>query len=180
MRSERREALLKMAVGVVVGLFVLDRMVLSPAISSWKEQSGRIAELREKVKRGSQLVDRERSIRARWADMLRTDLPDDLSAAESDVQKRIGRWASESRVSITSLNFQWRNHEEGHDTYECRATASGDQAALARLLYEIEVDALPARIEECELGARDAQGRQLLLTARFSFMRLTGLGTKKK
>ena len=147
----------EIAVGLVVGLFVLDRAVLSPAAAHWKEQSERIASLSEKVKRG------------------------DLSAAESDVFKAISRWARESRIGFTSLNPQWREHrDEGYDTYECRASATGDQAAIGRLLYEIETDALPARIEECEVTARDAQGKQLLLAARFSFIRINDAGRSKR
>ena len=181
MRSDRREALLKLVVGVVVGLFVLDRAVLSPAITRWKEQGERIASLREKVTRGRQLLERENSIRARWADMERTDLPEDLSLAESNIFKAISRWKNESRIGFTSLNPQWRPHpEDGYDTYECRAAATGDQASIGRLLYEIETDPLPARIEECELTARDAQGKQVMLTARFSFIRINEAGRSKR
>ena len=66
MQSKSRETLLKIGVGVVVGLFVLDRMVLGPAIASWKAQGERLAELRVKVERGRQLMEREKSIRGRW------------------------------------------------------------------------------------------------------------------
>lgn len=176
MRSKNREALLKIAVAVVVGLFLLDRMLLSPAITRWKAQSDRITDLRQKVLRGRQLLDRERSIHARWAEMQRTDLPDDLSSAENDVFKAISRWARESRVGFTSLTPQWRTHEDGYDTFECRASATGDQTSLGRLLYEIETDPLPAHIEESELTARDAQGKQLTLTVKFTFVRLTDAG----
>ncbi|MEA3211988.1 MAG: hypothetical protein QOE70_5045 [Chthoniobacter sp.] len=173
MQSKRRETILKIAVGAVVGLFLLDRVVLSPSIAGWKAQGERLAGLREKVQRGRQLIEREKSIRTRWEEMLRTDLAPDSSAAENDVFKAIGRWARDSRISFTSLTPQWRNHEEGYDTFECRATATGDQAALGRLIYEIETDPLPARVEECDLSTRDAQGKQLGLAVRFSFVRIT-------
>lgn len=175
MRSNQREALLKIVVAIVVGLFVVDRTVLSPALTHWRAQGERIADLHQKVQRGRQLMERERSVRARWSDMQRADLPDDLSAAESDVYKAIGRWANQSRIGFTSLTPDWR-HEVGYDTYECRAAAVGDQASLARLLYEIESDPLPAHIEECELTARDPQGKQLTLSVKFSFLRLTQAG----
>jgi hypothetical protein len=176
MRSNQREKLLKIVVGVVVGLFVLDRMVLSPLTASWKEQSERTTALREKVRRGRQLMDRAEAVRSRWADMLKSDLPDDNSAAEGQVIKGLGRWTQESRVNFTSLTYQWRSRDEGLDVFECRASASGDQVALARLLYELETDPLPARLEECELTARDAKGQQLSLAMRFSFARLTANG----
>ena len=173
MQSKNRETLLKIGVGVVVGLFVLDRMVLGPALAGWKAQSERLAAVRLKVERGRQTVEREKSIRARWNEMLRTDLSEDHSQSENEVFKAIGRWASASRVSVTDLTPQWRPHEDGgYDTFECRATATGDQAALGRLLYEIESDALPMRIEKCELSTRDAKGQQLALAVHFSAVRI--------
>ena len=61
--AKNREKILKIAAAMVVGLFLLDRMVISPATARWKEQGGRIATLREKVQRGRQLLERERSSR---------------------------------------------------------------------------------------------------------------------
>jgi hypothetical protein len=177
MEIKNRETFLKIAVGVVVGLFLLDWLVLEPGIASWKKQSEKLDALRQKVTRGRQLIEREKSIRGRWDEMLRTDLNDDSSAAENDVFKALNRWARESRVNFTSLTPQWRAHEEaGYDTFECRATATGDQASLARLIYEIEVDPLPARVEDCEMITRDPQGKQLTLSLRFSFVRIAESG----
>ena len=176
MSAKRRETLLKIGVGAVVALFLLDWMVISPAFAGWKAQSVRLTALRQKVQNGRQLTEREKSLRARWDEMQRANLPADMSSGENDVYKALARWTSESRVSFTSLTPQWRNHDEGYATFECRATAVGEQAALARLVYEIETDPLPARIEECELTARDAQGRQLSLALRFSFVRIEEQG----
>jgi len=177
MPNRRRETLLKIAVGAVVGLFLLDRVIISPAIAGWKAQSVRLTALQEKVVRGKQLLEREKTLRARWDEMQQANLPDNISDAENDVYKALSRWTLDSRVSFTSLTQQWRNHpEEGYDTFECRATATGDQAALGRLVYEIETDSLPARIEECEISARDAQGKVLGLSLRFSFMHIAEAG----
>jgi hypothetical protein len=175
MKQKNREFILKMAVGVVVGLFLLDRLVLSPLIAHWGEQTERIADLREKVERGRQLIEREDALRRRWAEMLERDLDDNVSTAESEVFNGVARWAAASRINFTSLTPTWRNHEEGFDTFDFRATANGDQVSLSRLIYEMERDNLPARVEEIELTTRDKTGKQLTLTARFSFLRLTNL-----
>jgi hypothetical protein len=175
MRTKNRELILKMVVVAVVGLFLLDWMILSPLIAHWGEQTERITQLREKVARGRQLIERERAIRERWAEMAERDLPDNVSEADNEVFKGVSRWAAASRASFTSLAPNWRTHDEGYETYECRATATGDQASLSRLLFEMERDNLPARVEEVEFTTRDKTGKQLLLTARFSFLRLTNL-----
>lgn len=173
MQSKNRETLLKIGVGVAVGIFVLDRMVLGPAVDAWKAQGERLAEVRQKVERGRGLLEREKSIRSRWNEMQRTDLAEDHSEAENEIFKGIARWASASRVSFTNLTPQWRAHEDGgYDTFECRAQATGTQDSLGRLLYEIESDALPMRIEECELSTRDNKGQQLALALRFSAVRI--------
>jgi hypothetical protein len=173
MRSNNREVILKLVTGAVVGLFLLDRFVITPAITHWNERSERIAALRKNVQRGRQLIERERSIRDKWNEMLRTDLPDDGSVAENEVFKAMGRWAQESHINFSSLTPVWKSHQEGYDTFECRATAAGDQASLGRLIYELETDPLPARLESCELATRDAKGQQLNLTVAFSFIRLS-------
>ena len=85
MQNRNRQAMLKIAAGAVIGLFLLDRLVLSPFFASWKGQGERIADLRQKVQRGQQLLDREKSLRERWAEMQRTDLQEDASAAEAEI-----------------------------------------------------------------------------------------------
>lgn len=172
-----RESILKIAVAVAVGLFLADRFVLTPFLDAWKAQGERLAELRQRVTKGQQLIEREESLRGRWAEMLKTDLPENSSAGEADVYKALGRWGRDSRVSFTSLTPNWHlRADDGYDTFECRVTATGEQAALGRLIYEIESDPLPARIEECELSARDAKGQQLSMAMRFSFLRINDAG----
>ena len=180
MQNNPRERILKIGVGAVIALFLLDRAVLSPFMESWKHQGERIAELGLKVQRGEQLIEREKSLRDRWAEIQKTDLGEDVSAGESNVFKAIARWARDSHISFTNLTPQWRKRDAGSEIFECRAAATGDQASLARLLYEIETDALPGRVEECEFSARDAKGKELALALRFSFVRLTAAGRETK
>jgi hypothetical protein len=172
MKDKEREALLKIVAISCVGLLLLNWIVITPAINAWKSRSDRIDDLQKKVDRGTQLEERKSNIRARWSEMQRSDLPDDVSIAENDAFKAVGRWARDSKVTFTNLTPQWRNHEEGYDTLECRAAANGDQISLARFLYEMEVDPMPVALQECEITARDAQGQQLLMSVRFSFIRL--------
>jgi hypothetical protein len=172
MTNSQREFYLKVGAAAVVGLLLLDHFVLSPATEHWKEQSTRIADLREKVQRGQQLLGRKEQIQARWAEMLRTNLPADNSSAEFAAEEAVGRWENDSRITLASLTNQWQNRDEGFETFECRVAADGDQASLGRFIYELESDPLPVHLEECELSTRDARGSQLTLTARFTFLRL--------
>ncbi|MEI7957962.1 MAG: hypothetical protein WCI40_02545 [Verrucomicrobiota bacterium] len=173
MNNERRQFYLKIGVAAAVGLLLLDSFVVEPALQSWGKQTERITALSEKVKRGRQLCERGPSLRERWAGMLRGNLPAEISEAENVAYKAVSRWVRESQISLTSLTPQWQKRDDGFETLECRVTATGSQAALARFLYELESDStVPVNLEECEFITRDPRGAQLTLTARLTFLRL--------
>jgi hypothetical protein len=172
MTNSQRISWLKIAAAAVVGLLVLDTFVIRAAARHWRDQGERITALRAQVERGQLLIDRESAIRERWEQMLLNDLPSDPSAAENELFQAIARWVRDSRVALTSLTPVWRSHELGYQTLECRATATGSQAALGRFLYELETDSLAVRLEACEITARDDKGQQLTLNARFSALQL--------
>jgi Tfp pilus assembly protein PilO len=103
---------------------------------------------------------------------VRANLPTEVSAAENEAFQAIGRWATVSGITFSSLAPQWQTHDEGYDTFECRATATGTQAQLARFIYELESDKVPVSLDEFEITTRDEHGQQLTMTARFSFLRM--------
>ena len=178
MKPEQRLLFLKIAAGAAAGLFLLDYVVISPLTAVWKAQAERLDALNVKIMRGRQLIEREDTIRSQWANMVRANLPQEVSAAENQVFRAVQRWAIASQITFTSLTPQWQTHDEGYKTYECRISANGDQATIGRFIYELEVDPLPVNLEECEITTRDAHGSELMLTARFSFLRLADTGGK--
>jgi hypothetical protein len=181
MKAEERKALLWLGFYVVMGLLLLDTFVVEPFIGSWREQGDRIEAVRKKVDRGDQLVAREQATRARWADMVRANLPADDSVAQDAAYKSVSRWVADSGITLSSLSFSpWQTHDEGYETIECRVSANGDQASLGKFIYALEIDPVPVNLEECELTTRDAHGRQLGMTARFTFMRLETVAASGK
>ena len=172
MTDAKRLTYLKIAAAGMGGLCLLDYIVFTPALAAWDAQSDRIDALRQKVERGQQLIDRQDSIRARWAQMQRANLPPEVSSAENEAFQAIDRWARVAGITFASLTPQWQNHDEGYDTFECRASATGSQAELARFIYELETDPLPVNLEEYEITSRDDRGALLNMTARFTFLRM--------
>ncbi len=172
--EQRRLFFLKIGVAIALGLFVLDRFVIQPTVKSWKEQTERIATLKQQVSQGRQLKAREAALRERWAAMRRGNLPAEVSAAEYAALKAVDRCKLQSQITLTNLTQTWQLRDtEGYDTLEYRLSATGSQAALGQFLYELETDTtVPVNVEECELATRDARGAQLALTARITFLRL--------
>src|SRR5262249_34287074 len=140
-----------------------DKLLLTPVTKSWRDRSVRIADLRKSLARGTQLLERERSIRTRWETMQTNTLPKIVSQAEGTVLKAFDRWSEDSRISITSIQPQWKHNADDYMTFECRVDGFGSLAAITRFLYEIETDPLALKIEQVTLNSRDNEGAQLTL-----------------
>jgi len=176
MTNIQRQTYLKIAAFSVVGLAVLDYLICEPAYAAWVAQGQRIDALHAQVERGQQLIDREDTIRQRWAQMTHANLPTEISAAQNVAFQAIDRWARDSGISVASLTPNWLDHDEGFQTLEWRVSATGSQAALSRFIYEVETDAIPANLDEFELTARNERGSDLAMTARLSFLQMQPSG----
>ena len=168
MNPQNRERLLLIVALSTVGILAADKLVIGPLTSLWKERSTRITELQQSIERGTSLLDRETTITRRWDDMQRSALSKNASSAEEAVIKAADEWGNESGITFTSFKPQWIAYDEGYQTYDCRANATGDLESIARFIFELETDTLPVRAEEIEVTSRDDSGDNLTLALRFS------------
>ncbi len=162
MKLPPRQQLLGLAAIAVVALLAGDRLLLTPLAASWQARAARVADLKKSVTQGTELLERETALRARWDGMRTNTLSGDASAAENQMLKAFDRWSQESRIGISSIKPQKRTTDE-FETMECRVEAFGSLSALSRFLYEIEQDPLGLKVEIVEITARDTGGEQLTL-----------------
>lgn len=169
MEYRSRERLLVLVAVLCVGGFLADKVLITPLFSMWKERSKRITELKQDLKNGKDLVDREEGMKKRWRNMLDSSLPNDTAEAEEQVLGAMSRWTQESRISVNSLKPRWiEDDDEMFKKIECRVTAEGGIMGFARFLYELERDPLALRVEEIELTSSEDDGRALVLGVRFT------------
>ncbi len=173
MKIKNRQQLLMILAMAVVALFVADKAILSPLGKLWTERAKQIAELRRKVENGSQLVRREQSLRGRWEQMRRKTLPNNPSLAEQQVLGAFDRWSQTNRISITSINPQWKHDADDYMTLQCRVEAAGTLSSLSHFLYDMEKGSPVLKFEIVELSARDNEGQQLALGLQVSGLVLT-------
>ena len=178
MDLNKRQKLLMIATASVVGFFALDKVVLTPYVTAWKERSARIAGLEESMKKGRQLIERTKTLDTQWQQMQKQSLPLAPSAAENEVLQAALRWSRDSHINFNSLLPQWRDHDGGYRTLEVRANATAPVASVTRLLYALDTDPMAVRLEECEIDAHDDHGAQVDLRLRFSGLQLTQTETK--
>ena len=171
MNGNNRQKLLLIAAAIGVGILVSDKLIISPLISSWKERTKQIADLRERVAKGSQLLEREVVLEDRWGQMRTNTLPENLSAAENIVFKAFDRWSSESNISISSIKPEWKRFDD-YVTLECRADGFGSIEAITKFLHQLERDQLALKVDVVEITARDNNGQQLAIGVQVSGLQL--------
>jgi len=152
----------------VVVLYATDLVVIEPMFGWWKTRAKTVAELREQVKNGRRLIQREAGLRGRWDQMRTNTLPDNPSLAEQQTLKAFDNWARESGSDVTGITPQWNNDSPDHLTLNCRLEAAGDLGTLSRFVYDIEKDPKAFKLESVELSAHDATGQQLTLDLQIS------------
>lgn len=171
MQIKDRQQLLTILAIAAVTLFLGDKVVFTPLTHFWQNRSAQIADLRKRVSSGDRLLQREQSLRRRWAEMQTNGLPHNLTIAEQTVSKAIYNWGGDSQISITGLAPQWKkasNTQDGSDnnnymTLQCRVDAFGSMATLSRFLYDLEHTSLPLRLQAVDIGSRNNTGQQLNL-----------------
>lgn len=163
MNITNRQQMLGLYAIIAVVLLAGDRLVFTPLTKSWKARTERLAELKKSVRQGSQLLERQNSIRTRWDHMRTNTLSGEVPEAEKQVLKAFERWSQDSRVGISSIRPQWKTADDDHVTLECRVDAFGNLPALTRFLFDIEKDPLALKVEAVEIRTRDEGGEQLTL-----------------
>jgi len=155
-----------------VALLAGDFMVLTPLANAWKARSERIQDLRAKVTKGQQTLDRATATRARWDKFKRRGLTADRAGSESDVLKLVSDWSSGSRFNVTAIRPSWRDDEKDNVRLLCRVAGDGSVESIARFLFELDAEETAIRVETIELTARDKEGRKLGVDLEFSGLQI--------
>jgi hypothetical protein len=173
MKIKNRQQLLALLAMAGVALFAADKLVFSPLTRLWQDRSKQIAQLRNQVAAGSNLLKREPALRATWQHMRADTLTNNASLAQQQVRRALDRWSQDSKVSITSINPQWKHDADDFMTLEYRLEAAGNLSALTKFLFDIEKEPMALRLETVELSTKDNDGQQLSLGLQLSALVLT-------
>src|SRR5437870_3513278 len=65
----RRERVIGIATGAILGIFLLDRAVIEPFVAQRTELKGQIAEQETKLRNAKQLLNSSRQMNRKWAEL---------------------------------------------------------------------------------------------------------------
>jgi hypothetical protein len=174
--ASNRPKLLMILAGTAVSLLILDSVVLTPLLKSWKTRTAEIAKLQKDVTEGRSIMARAERTKATWAEMQSQALPKEPAQAEQDLISAFDKWGRGTNIELGSIKPQWkRGATNKYSQLECRVDATGSLASLSRFLYEVEKSTLALRIDSVELTSRDEMGQKLTLGLLVSGLRLSPL-----
>jgi len=163
METKNREKLLLIGTGVMLALFLLQWLVISPLIASWHRRSDHITELRKSLADGAMLIRRADTIRDRWDRMNTNALSSTPTVAERQLFDAFDRWVRESKVTEGSFKPQLKQTDDNYSVMECHAEVTGTFDTIIRFLYDLEKDPTGVQLQDVELTSRDDNGRQISL-----------------
>lgn len=173
MKINNRQQLLAIGAIAIVGLFLLDKVLITPLGNLWSKRAETIRSLRKDLAVGDALIKRESVLRSTWNQMRGNTLPNDPSLAEQNVLQAFDRWSRETGISVTSISPQWKHDSDDYMTLECRVDASGTISTIAHFIHDIEKDPMAFKLESLEITARDNDGQQLAVGLQVSGLVLT-------
>jgi hypothetical protein len=165
--NQRQKMLALLAMGVIA-LFVTDKILITPLTQHWKSRSIRIAQLKERVREGGELLKRDAVLTEQWSRVTNNVLNPKKSEAEGQMLKAFDRWSRAGSVTVSSIRPQWKESDGDFKTLKCRADVAGGISGITKFLYQIERDALGVKVDSMEIQSRDTEGSQLALVIEVS------------
>lgn len=163
MTLSKRERVIVIITGVVVGLLALDRVVFTPWFEARASVATRLAEARAEMERAQQVFDNRRRADRRWAELAGQTLQSDAPAAEGQLLNALRDWAEQSGLSLSAVRPDRAPATHGFEQVTVRATGSGRMEQVARFLWNLDTSKVPVRITELQIASRQPGADDLTL-----------------
>lgn len=163
MNENKRQQLLAILAIVSVGLLAINHLVVNPLTSSWKSRQRHIADLRNRIRDGADMVEpkRQHDLRATWAGMKTNTLPGDETKSEQLMLNAFDQFSQNSRISVNSVKPNRKQVSDDYETLECRLDGFGSINSLNRFLFEVGKSQMGLKVESLEISSRDPNGQSL-------------------
>jgi hypothetical protein len=154
MAMGKRERIIAVVAGLVVGALVLDRLFITPWLERWDIARTRAAAAERELEDARQTIDNDLRAQRNWRDMSGGTVQSDAAAAESQVLNRVRNWAQDAGLSLTSIKPEAAVPQKGYQRVTIRATATGSMRNVARFLFAVENADVPLRVSDMQIVTR--------------------------
>jgi hypothetical protein len=157
---QRRERILMLAVGVLVGGWLLDGAVVGPAMRWYDGVRDEARKASEEAAQAQALIDRQSRIMADWRSRHAAGLLDDEATARYRMQTALAAAARSGGLTLDNVSggqLVAAARDETCDALRVTAAGQGGLTQVMAFIRSLESASQPLRIERCELSASDAR-----------------------
>lgn len=171
----RRERLILIGTLLVIAVFALDRLILTPVLDARGEILNQKRDLIREMEKASELFEQKSRVSRKWDEMVNGGLNSDVSSTESIVLNALRTWAQNYGLTLSSIKPE-REKGQGAIMQEIlfNVACSGNMSSVGQFLWQIENTTLPLRITEFQLGSREEDGKEMSLQMKLSALYLAG------
>lgn len=165
----KREKLIVIVAILVIAIFAIDRYALTPFMevneSIQIEKQGLMTEMQ----RAARMFRQRHQVREEWQSMVKGGLGSGASNTESQILHVIRQWSHDYGLTISSIKPDHKR-DEGALLKEIifNVACKGSMSSVVQFLLALENSNLPVKIEEFQLGSREADGNDMSLQLRLS------------
>jgi len=168
MQLSHRERIILIIVTALAGVFVLDRLVVSPAWRWRQDLADRRETIVYEVRTAAILLDQRPNFEQHWNTMTRHGLPATGSDAEGQAYHAVRDWAQASGLRLESIDPEREISDSTLPTIVFRTTGTGPMRAVADFLKRLDASPFAIRIEQLQIAARRDGEDDLTLELRLS------------
>ena len=149
-----RERNIAMVVGAAVGLFLLDRVAITPYWNTREALAKSIDEANAKLDDARKVYKDQKALRVVWRDMNAGGLKSDVVEAESQLFHALRDWTQESGLNFSSSKPERATSEGKFTQINTHVSGTGPQAAVTKLLWRLETATIPIRVTEMNINSK--------------------------
>jgi len=167
MALSSRERMITIIVLAACAVFVIDRVAIEPYFDQRQSLKMQLKASQQKLDQADNIFNREKHLRQTLVE-LSGSIKSDPSSAEAQLLQVLHDWEQQSAVTNPSFQRIHAGEEHGYTNLTYHISASGNMAAVALLLYQIESAKIPLKVDDVQVSPRHDNGEELTIQVNVS------------
>ena len=165
--SSRERVILSLA-AIMVGVFLLDRLILTPAWQWRQDLADRRVVISHDLSDAAAMIDHHALFERQWKEMTRSSLSTTISDAEGIAYHAVRDWAQVAGLNLLAINPERVNDDSTLPIVVFRTTGTGPMRAVATFLKQLDETTIALHIEQLQIISRRDGQDDLTLELRLS------------
>lgn len=154
MNLSKREKVIGIVAGVVVGALALDQLLITPMFTRLDDANAMIKRHEEDLLKANSTFTSDLQARRRWKEMAGNGFKADASAAEGQLLDRVRDAAQNAGLSVQSFKPERSERVGGFYRITLRITATGSTSRVARFMHALETSKIPLKVMDLGISSR--------------------------